>query len=243
MRPHPYKALIFAAGRGERLRPLTDTIPKPLLRVGQKNLIEYQLEALIGAGFRDIVINVAWLGEAIQVALGNGARFGCGITYSVENVALETVGGIVQALPWLSAQPFATVSADVFTDYDYTKLAAVCADIEANPNQHFAHFVLADNPPFHPQGDFAIRNNLASRQGDAQHPRLNYAGIAAWHPAMFKNCVRGEKMKLFPWADQFVSANLITAEHHRGVWDNIGTADELKSLDQRLNMQHLMSKP
>ena len=235
MKPHDYKALIFAAGRGERLRPLTDTIPKPLLRAGQKSLIEYQLEALIGAGFHNIVINVAWLGAAIQTALGNGARYGCRIEYSVENVALETVGGIVQALPKLGAQPFATISADVFTNYEYTKLVAVCAHIRANPNQHVAHFVLANNPPFHPEGDFAIRNNLATRQTDAQHPRLNYAGIAVWHPAVFKGCMRGQKMKLFPWADQFLSAQQVTAEHHRGVWDNIGTAAELNALNERLN--------
>ncbi len=242
MQPHDYKAFIFAAGRGERLRPLTDTIPKPLLRVGQKSLIEYQLKALIDAGFRDIIINVAWLGEAIQTALGNGARYGCRIKYSVENVALETVGGIVQALPLLCTQPFATVSADVFTDYDYAKLVAVCAHIEAQPEHHVAHFVLADNPPFHPEGDFAIRNQLATRQGDAQHPRLNYAGIAVWHPTVFKNCVRGEKMKLFPWADQFVSAQQVTAEHHRGVWDNIGTEDELNALNDRLIKMQLRSQ-
>ncbi len=243
MKPHGYKALIFAAGRGQRLQPLTDTVPKPMLHAGQKSLIEYQLEALIKAGFHDIVINVAWLGEVIQTALGDGARYGCSIRYSIEAEALETVGGIVQALPLLGTKPFATVSADVYTDYSYNKLAAMCAQIEMSANgevahlAHFAHFVLANNPPFHPLGDFAIRDGLASRQGDEQHPRLNYAGIAVWHPRIFAGCVRGEKMKLFPWADQFVAAGEVTAEHHRGVWDNIGTIDELNALDARLKSQ------
>jgi N-acetyl-alpha-D-muramate 1-phosphate uridylyltransferase len=207
MKPHGYKALIFAAGRGQRLRPLTDTVPKPLLRVGQKFLIEYQLEALINAGFHDIVINVAWLGEAIQTALGDGTRYGCSIRYSVEAEALETVGGIVQALPLLGAKPFATVSADVYTDYSYNKLAAMCEQIETSSTAQVAHFVLA------------------------------YAGIAVWHPRIFAQCVRGEKMKLFPWADQFVSAGEVSAEHHCGVWDNIGTIDELNALDARLKSQ------
>jgi N-acetyl-alpha-D-muramate 1-phosphate uridylyltransferase len=237
MKPHGYKALIFAAGRGQRLRPLTDTVPKPLLRVGQKFLIEYQLEALINAGFHDIVINVAWLGEAILTALGDGTRYGCSIRYSVEAEALETVGGIVQALPLLGAKPFATVSADVYTDYSYNKLAAMCEQIETSSTAQVAHFVLANNPPFHSLGDFAIRDGLASRQGDTQHPRLNYAGIAVWHPRIFAQCVRGEKMKLFPWADQFVSAGEVSAEHHCGVWDNIGTIDELNALDARLKSQ------
>jgi N-acetyl-alpha-D-muramate 1-phosphate uridylyltransferase len=234
MKPSRYKALIFAAGRGQRLQPLTDTVPKPLLRVGQKFLIEYQLEALIKAGFHDIVINVAWLGEAIQSALGDGARYGCSIRYSIETEALETVGGIVQALPLLGAKPFVTVSADVYTNYGYNKLVAMCEQIETSPTGQAAHFVLANNPPFHPLGDFAIRDGLASRHGDMQHPCLNYAGIAVWQPRIFAQCVLGEKMKLFPWADQFVDSGKVTAEHHRGVWDNIGTIDELNALDVRL---------
>ena len=234
MKSQPFKALIFAAGRGERLRPLTDVTPKPLLRVGLKSLIEHQLDALVKAGFNDVVINVAWLGEAIQAALGDGTRYGCKISYSVEVQALETVGGIVQALPLLGGAPFVTVSADIFTDFNYTALLPVCTQIQTRAEDHVAHFVLADNPPFHPLGDFAIRDGLASRHGDATHPRLNYAGIAVWHPAIFSHCVRGEKIKLFPWADQFVATQKVTAEHHRGVWDNIGTLAELNALDARL---------
>jgi MurNAc alpha-1-phosphate uridylyltransferase len=231
-----YRALVFAAGRGARMRPLTDHTPKPLLTVQGKPLIIWQIEALARAGFTQLVVNTAWHGAQVQAALGDGGAWGVQIRYSHEGDdeadALETRGGIRYALALLGDAPFVTVSSDIFTDYDYRRLYA---PLEALARREIdAHFVLADNPAFHLEGDFAIRDGHATRQGTPQHPRLNYGNIACWHPALFAALPPREKARLFPWADSFVAAGRVTAEHHRGVWENLGTADELAALNARL---------
>lgn len=223
--------MILAAGRGERMRPLTDMTPKPLLKVGGKALIEWQIERLVSGGFRDIVINHAWLGEQIEIALGDGSRFGARLAYSAEGEALETVGGIVKALPLLGNRPFLVTSGDVYTECDYGHLAEMIDAIEVEFPRRVAHFVLADNPPFHPQGDMAVASGAASMEGS----RLNYSGIAVYHPGLFKSFVPGTKMKLFPWAFEFVSHGRVSAEHYRGRWENLGTPAQLQALNRQLS--------
>ncbi len=220
--------MIFAAGRGERMRPLTDTVPKPLLPLGGKRLIEYQLEALARAGFAEIIINTAWLGAQFETSLGNGNNYGITIAYSHEGEALETVGGIVKAAPMLGFRPFVTTSGDVYTDFDYGKLLPSLLRIERGEVD--AHFVLADNPPFHPQGDFAVRDGLASRSGE----KLNFSGIACWHPKLFAGFVAGRKEKLFPWANALIDARRVSAERHAGIWENLGTPQQLAALERRI---------
>ncbi len=230
-----YRALIFAAGRGHRMRPLTDHTPKPLLLLAGKPIIVWQIEALARAGFGDLVINTAWLGKQLQHTLGCGAKWGVSLRYSPEGdgeqSALETRGGIVNALSMLGPDPFVTVSGDIFTNYDYARLAAPLAAIARNEID--GHFVLADNPIFHPLGDFAIRDGFATREGR----RLNYAGITCWHPKLFHGLPIGEKSRLFPWADPVVAANRISAEHFVGVWENIGTPEHLAELESRLGVK------
>jgi N-acetyl-alpha-D-muramate 1-phosphate uridylyltransferase len=213
------------------MRPLTDATPKPLLKVGGKSLIEWQVERLVAGGFADIVINHAWLGEQIENALEDGARFGARIRYSAEGEALETVGGIVKALPLLGNLPFAVTSGDVFTDYDYRRLVAMIDTVADQYPRRVAHFVLADNPPFHAQGDMAISNAMASLKGD----KLNYSGIAVYHPGLFSAFTPGMKMRLFPWAYEFVRLGQVSAEHLGGRWENLGTPAQL----ERLNLQLL----
>jgi len=226
----PPVAMILAAGRGERMRPLTDATPKPLLKVGGRPLIEWQVERLVRGGFPDIVVNHAWLGAQIEAALGDGAALGARIRYSAEGEALETVGGIVKALPLLGRRPFVVTSADVYTEYDYARLHPRITEIESGYPMHAAHFVLADNPPFHRTGDMAMRDGLAAMSGD----KLNYSGIAVYAPSLFATFAAGMKMKLFPWAFQFVEQGRVSAEHFRGRWENLGTPPQLAALDAAL---------
>ena len=224
------RAIILAAGPGERLRPLTDATPKPLLRVGGRALIEWQILRLAAAGIRELVVNHARLGEMIEAALGDGTRLGVRIAYSREARALETAGGIVKALELLGPEPFLAVSADIHTDYDYARLIPVAAGIASRPERRCAHFVLVDNPPFHAQGDMGLADDLVTRAG----PKLTYGNIALWHPALFAGLPAGESMKLFPWAYRFVEEGRVTGEHFAGSWDNVGTPAQLEALDRRL---------
>ena len=223
-------ALILAAGRGERLRPLTDRVPKPLLTAGGRALVEYQVEGLVRAGYTDLVVNHAYLGEMIVAALGDGSRFGARIRYSPESPALETGGGVVQALPFLPPAPFLVVSADIYTRFDYASLHERIAHIAANPRDCLAHFVLVDNPPWHPQGDMGIANGRVSRAA----PRLTYGNISVFHPRMFEGIAAGAHFRLFPWAYRFVEAGQVTGERFTGDWDNVGTPEHLAALDRRL---------
>ncbi len=223
------KAMLLAAGRGERMRPLSDRIPKPLLEVGGKPLIAWQIERLAKGGFADLVINHAHLGSMIEDALGDGRRFGVRIRYSAEGQALETAGGIVNALPLLGDQPFAVISSDIYTEFDYGSLAPRLRAL-ADGDEAIAHFVLTDNPPFHPQGDMGLIDGRVT----LNPPRLNYGNIAVLHPRIFHGIHRGTKMKLFPPLFNYVEQGKISGEYYRGRWFNIGTPEQLAALDRLL---------
>jgi MurNAc alpha-1-phosphate uridylyltransferase len=228
------RAIILAAGRGERMRPLTDTVPKPLLVAGGRPLIEWQVAALAAGGFKELVVNHSHLGQMIERALGDGSRLGVSIRYSHEPRALETAGGIAQALPLLGDGPFAVVSGDIHTDFDYGSLAARVREIAREPRALAAHFVLVDNPPFHPDGDMGLADGMVTRAG----PRLTYGNIAVFHPAPFREIAAGTSLKLFPWAYRLVEEGRVTGERHSGSWDNVGTPEQLAALDRRLAASH-----
>ena len=183
------KAIILAAGRGERMRPLTDHTPKPLLEVGGKYLILWTILKLKAAGVSDLVVNVAHLAEQIERALGDGSSVGVSIRYSFEREALETAGGIAWALPLLGNEPFLVVNSDVYSDYDFAGLKARAQQLTA---QSPAHLVLVDNPQHHPQGDFGLKDGKVTADG----ARLTFSGIGAYHPALFDGITRGEKVRL-----------------------------------------------
>jgi MurNAc alpha-1-phosphate uridylyltransferase len=225
------RALILAAGRGERLRPLTDRMPKPLLVAGGRALIEWQVESLVRGGFEDIVVNHAHLGEQVEAALGDGSRLGARIRYSPESPALETAGGIVKALPLLGADPFVVVSGDIHTEFDYATLVPRVAAIARDPAACAAHFVLVDNPPWHAAGDMGLDGARVTRGG----PRLTYGNIAVFHPTLFAGIAPGTVLKLFPWAYRFVDAGRVSGERYAGAWDNVGNAEQLAALDRRLS--------
>lgn len=210
-------AMILAAGRGERLRPYTDTCPKPLLEVKGKALIEYHLEALAAAGIKQVVINVSWLADKIIQRLGDGAQFGVEIIYSEESKALETAGGIVQALPYLDDE-FIVVNSDVFTDYDFSKL------ITLNSR---AHLVLVENPEHHPQGDFSLTDGLVDNGPDN---RYTFAGIAAYQKDFFANIFAG-KSALAPLLKTAANQQQISGELFTGSWTDVGTLERWQSLE------------
>ena len=222
------KAMILAAGRGERMRPLTDSTPKPLIKVGGKSLIVWHLERLAKAGFKEVVINHAHLGEQIEQALGNGSQWGMRIQYSPEKIALETAGGIANALPLLGDQPFLVVNGDTFTEIDFSTLKLS----HNTPLQALAHLVLVDNPPQHPNGDFAIEDRVLKNEGSQ---KLTFSGVGVYHPDLFASVVPGTPAKLAPLLRQAITHNQATAERYEGVWHDIGTLDRLESLDRRLN--------
>jgi MurNAc alpha-1-phosphate uridylyltransferase len=224
------RALILAAGRGERMRPLTDTVPKPLLKVGGRALIDWQVERLAAAGFEELVVNHSHFGALIERELGDGARFGVRIRYSHEATALETAGGVAWALSLLDGDPFVVVSGDIHTGFDYGSLFAPMDAIARDPGRHAAHFVLVDNPSWHPQGDMGLAGGMVTRSA----PMLTYGNIAVFHAALFGAIEPGTRLKLFPWAYRFVEEGRVTGEHYRGAWDNLGTPAQLAALDRRL---------
>ena len=217
--------MILAAGRGERMRPLTDHTPKPLLEVGGQPLIVWHLQRLAAAGFKEVVINHAHLGQQIEAALGNGSRWGLSIAYSPEQTALETAGGIALALPLLGQQPFMVVNGDVYCDIDFAALAQGLA-----PNQ-LAKLVLVDNPPQHAGGDFALDDGQLQLDG---LKRLTFSGVAVYDPQLFKDLVPGEVAKLLPLLQQAIRGGQASAIHHQGVWHDIGTPERLQTLDLAL---------
>lgn len=227
----PYPAMILAAGLGERMRPLTEHTPKPLLPVGGKPLIVWQIERLRAAGFRHLVINHAHLGEAIEHALGDGAAWDTRIRYSRETAPLETAGGIATALPLLGDGPFVVANADVYTDYGYARLLPALramADVDAP----LAHLVLVDNPPHHPHGDFALIDGRVRTPDGA--PALTFAGIACYRPALFAGIPPGHKAKLAPVLHAAAAAGRVTGECHAGRWEDVGTPARLHALDREL---------
>ena len=226
------RALILAAGRGERMRPLTDATPKPLLQAGGKPLIEWQVERLVAGGFTELVINHSHLGYQIEAAVGDGQRFGARIGYSHEAKALETAGGVAYALHQLGDAPFVVVSGDIHTEFDYASLLPRLAEIAAAPQRTVAHFVMVDNPSWHSRGDdMGVHDGRIVRGRE----RMTYGNIAAFHPEIFRGVARGASLRMFPWAYEFVDAGRVSGEHFRGAWDNIGTPDQLAALDRRLS--------
>ncbi|EXI76765.1 MAG TPA: nucleotidyltransferase family protein [Candidatus Accumulibacter phosphatis] len=228
------KAMILAAGRGERLRPLTDTTPKPLLRAGGRPLIVWHLLRLAAAGWREVVINHAHLGQQIVTALGDGAEFGLSISYSPEPVgALETAGGIAAALPLLGQEPFLAINGDIWCDWDVGRARQV---IECGNNrQRGAHLVLVDNPPHHPAGDFRLTGDtvLAADRHTADGT-LTYAGIGVFWPEFFAGVPLGAVMKLRPLLDEGIRRGLISGERHACRWVDVGTCERLALLDTEL---------
>jgi MurNAc alpha-1-phosphate uridylyltransferase len=225
------RALIFAAGRGERMRPLSDTTAKPLLPAGGRRLIEWQIASLARAGVRDIVINTAHLAQQLEDTLGEGAHHGVRLAYSREGTqagdALETLGGIVHALPLLGDAPFIAVSGDIVTDYDYGTLVALAPALARGERD--AHLVLVDNPPFHPRGDMGLADGLITTRA----PWLTYANIALLAPRLFAGEAPG-KRKLFPWLYEAAARGRVSGEHYAGRWHNVGTPAELAALDAHL---------
>jgi MurNAc alpha-1-phosphate uridylyltransferase len=223
------RALIFAAGRGERMRPLTDTTPKPLLQVGSKRLIEYHLEKLSRAGVREVVINTSHLAEQFPAALGDGSRWNLRIQYSYEGpTPLETGGGMRRALQWLGAAPFIAMSADIWSDYDYAKLtSATLSDREA-----WAHLVLVPNPNFHPRGDFHLDGSLLSEDGAGE--RLTFANIGVYRAALLAD-QPDHVFKLLPMYQRAMRAGRLTGERFDGAWWNIGTPRQLAELNALLS--------
>lgn len=209
------------------MRPLTDHTPKPLLKVGGKPLIVWHIENLAKAGFKKIVINHAHLGEQIETALGDGATWGVRIQYSAEKIALETAGGIANALNMLGAEPFLVVNGDVFTTIDFSGLTL------AQP--HLAHLVMVNNPPQHAQGDFVLENGKLKTEG-AQ--KLTFSGVGVYHPDLFAGVARGEAAKLAPLLNTAIAKGLVSAQHHTGAWYDIGTPQRLAELDALLKGQH-----
>jgi len=220
------KAMILAAGRGERMRPLTDTTPKPLLKVAGKMLIEYHLENLARAGITDVVINHAWLGKQLPAALGDGNAYGINIVYSDEgDTALETAGGIVNALDLLGDDPFILVNGDIWTDYDFGQL-------KNRPDCQSMHLVLVDNPVHHPQGDFRLNSDgLVVEQNEA--PSLTYSGIGLYSPELFTKLKTGV-LPLAPLIREAISQQQVSGEHYQGQWWDIGTPARLDELDKAL---------
>ena len=229
------KAMIFAAGRGERMRPLTDTCPKPLLEVGGKPLIVWQIERLARAGFQTIVINHAWLGEQIEAALGDGSRWGVQLRYSAEHEALETAGGIVQALPLLEdegkSEVFVAVSGDVYADFDYAALNAR-AETLATLREPGMHLVMVPNPPFHPNGDFGLVGGTLSLEAQ---PRFTFGNIGLYDTRMFRDLPRGTRRALTPYYRATIASGLASGELYEGLWENVGTPAQLQDLDQRVS--------
>ena len=209
------RAMILAAGKGERMRPLTLHTPKPLIPVAGVPLIEYHLRALAQAGVTGVVINHAWLGDRIEAHLGDGARFGLQIVYSKESQPLETGGGIYQALPLLGADPFILINGDVFTDYDFAVLQ--------KPLQGLAHLVLINNPEHHLEGDFSLEEGRVLAPTTAT---LTYSGIAVLHPELFAGCQAGA-FKLAPLLRQAIAQGQVSGEQFNGCWIDVGTPERL----------------
>jgi MurNAc alpha-1-phosphate uridylyltransferase len=242
--------MILAAGRGERMRPLTDHTPKPLLQAGGKPLIVWHIERLVRAGITDLIINHAHLGAQIERALGDGKQFGATIQYSAEGTALETAGGIAFALPSLGNEPFAVINGDIFCDYDFTRLPVLAEQMQHN--QDMVHLVMVDNPPQHPNGDFGlcdgrikpstplaplVRGGLDSspdkgRLGGVS--MLTFSGIGLYQPSLFTHIQHGTKAPLAPLLREQIALGKVSGEHHRGVWMDIGTPQRLHELDVQL---------
>ncbi|AMB83918.1 mannose-1-phosphate guanylyltransferase [Pseudomonas agarici] len=219
------KAMILAAGKGERMRPLTLHTPKPLVRAKGVPLIDYHLRALAAAGFEEVVINHAWLGQQIEDYLGDGSRYGLSIVYSPEGEPLETGGGIFRALPLLGEQPFMVLNGDIWTDYDFSTLRRPLAGL--------AHLVMVDNPPHHPAGGDFVLNDGQVFDGEPGATKLTYSGISVLDPRLFIGCVAG-MFKLAPLLRRAMAQGRVSGEHLQGHWVDVGTLERLAQVEQLL---------
>jgi MurNAc alpha-1-phosphate uridylyltransferase len=217
------KAMVLAAGRGERLRPLTDTTPKPLLEVRGKPVIVWTIERLARAGFRDLVINHAHLGHKIERALGDGRPFGVTIRYSPEVEALETAGGIANALPLLGSEPFIVVNGDIYCDYDFSSLR------RRSLGEHLAHLVLVPNPEHNPGGDFVLDASEVAMDGG---PKRTFSGIALYRPELFRGLKPGTKGRMLPLWTEAIGRGRVSGELHTGLWHDVGTPQRLAALNE-----------
>ena len=218
------KAMILAAGRGDRLRPLTDEIPKPLIKVAGKSLIEYHLQNLAQAGFKEIIINTAWLAEKIHQQLANGENYGVTIHYSDEGEALETAGGIINALPMLGNEEFLVVNGDIWCDFDFSTLPKLDDDIQA-------HLVLVTNPEHNLTGDFSLQDNRVKNNGNVMS---TYSGISIFKPKFFADQKSGI-LPLAPLIRKKCDNNLVSGQTHQGLWTDVGTLERLQELEDQLS--------
>ncbi len=230
------KAMILAAGRGERLRPLTDTTPKPLVTVAGKPLIVYHIERLAALGIKQIVINHAWLGEKIEAELGDGRRWNVSLQYSPEGEALETGGGIKKALSLLGDQPFLVINGDVFIDQLPTIAGQALSleAIEAQLQQREAYLWLVDNPPQHPNGDFALNHGEVIEECEAGAVKYTFSGMGIYRPQLFINTPEGG-FGLAPLLKAKMKQGLVAGEHFPHYWCDVGTLDRLTALNQRVS--------
>ncbi|ANN65893.1 N-acetylmuramate alpha-1-phosphate uridylyltransferase MurU [Bordetella bronchialis] len=224
------RAMILAAGRGERMRPLTDSLPKPLLQAGGKPLIGWHIERLVAAGITDIVVNHAWLGDRLEAALGDGAAYGARLRYSREGTALETAGGIALALPMLGDRPFLVVNGDVWCDWNPALAAPLAGAVDGASVQ--AWLLLVDNPDHHPGGDFHWRPD--GTLDPAQGQRLTFSGIGIYHPGLFSGIVPGTPARLGPLLSQAIARHAVRGQRHAGRWMDVGTPQRLAELDANL---------
>jgi MurNAc alpha-1-phosphate uridylyltransferase len=223
--------MILAAGRGERMRPLSDATPKPLLEAGGKPLIVWQIEALARAGFRDIVVNAAHLARQLAAALGDGAALGVRLSWSFEPEALETAGGIATALPLLPAGPALVVSGDIWTEFDYATLVPRAEAMVRDAAAPRVHLVMVPNPTYHPRGDFTLAGDAIALDGGS---RLTFGNIALYDTALFRELPRGAKLKLLPYLQRWIAGGLVSGARFDGGWINVGTPDDLVQLDGEL---------
>lgn len=223
------KAMILAAGRGERMRPLTDHLPKPLLPAGGRPLIAHLIDRLACAGFTSLVVNVSHRAAQIERELGDGSQFGVTLVYSREEQALETGGGIAYALPLLGDAPFLVINSDIYCDFDFARLAALETPLASGLT---AHLVLVDNPEHHPAGDFRLHQGRAFAEGSG--PRLTFSGIGAYSPGLFAGIARGAKCPLAALLKPEMARGRVGGEHFRGLWMDIGTPQRLAALDALL---------
>jgi MurNAc alpha-1-phosphate uridylyltransferase len=224
--------MLLAAGRGERMRPLTDHIPKPLLKVGGKPMIVWHIENLVRAGITDLLINHAHLGAQLEHFLGDGTQFGARIIYSSEGTALETAGGIAFALHLLGNEPFAVINGDIFCDYDFANLHDRAAKLKSSGDA--AHLILVDNPPQHPNGDFGLQQYRVTENS----PKLTFSGIGIYQPGLFTDITRGTKVPLAPLLRTQIALDNISGEHYQGRWVDVGTPQRLEELDRQVRSLH-----
>ena len=229
----PIPCFLLAAGRGERMRPLTDDLPKPLLSIQKKSLLEWHLEALAKAKIQDVVINHAWLGEKIEAVLGNGQQFGLHIQYSPESSPLETAGGICKALPIIEPEDyFLVINGDVFSpNLPITQLVETASKMRMDANKPLAHLLMVPNPVQHPEGDFYLQGTSVSDTRPVDAEKLTFSGIGIYHKDLFKDLVFGAPVKLAPLLRTAMEQNKVSGEKYLGPWHDVGTPQRLQELN------------